>query len=125
MSASPDSFSSTRPNAGAEGEGPFTVKRSRLANLESGKATDDHVLARLRSQRGAQLLDCLAAVLVLVDVLLPEQDRLVEPLLQLALDDFLAHVLRPVLRLLGGYSLLTLAVFGRHVLVGHSQRGGG
>ena len=86
---------------------------SSAADREPGEAPDDHVLAGLGRQRRAELLDRLAAVLVLVDVLLAQQDDLVEPLVDLAGDDPLAHVLGPVGGLLGGDPLLALAVLGR------------
>ncbi len=66
----------------------------------------------------AELLDRLAAVLVLVDVLLAQQHDLVEPLVQLALDDALTDVLGTVGGLLGGDPNLTLAVLGGHLVVG-------
>src|SRR5450755_1558525 len=69
------------------------------ADREPGEAADDDVLARLRREGGAQLIDRLALVLVLVDVLLAQQDDLVEPLVELALHDALAHILRPFRRL--------------------------
>src|SRR5436309_11767119 len=85
MRASPDSLSRTRENLGA--------------NLEAGEALDDDVLAGLGRQLGAQLLDGLAAVLVLVDVLLAQEDDLVEPLAELALRRALARLLGHVLHL--------------------------
>src|SRR5437870_510374 len=87
MRASPDSFSRTRENLGA--------------NLEAGEALDDDVLAGLGRQLGAQLLDRLAVVLVGVDVLLAQQDDLVEPLAELALGGTLARLLGDVLHLAG------------------------
>ena len=77
---------------------------------------------RLAGQRCAQLLDRLAAVLVLVDVLLAQQHDLVEPLVELAGDDPLAHVLGPVGGLLGRDPLLALAVLGRDVLLADGER---
>src|SRR3954451_20843150 len=61
MSASPESLSRTRLKAAISG--PFLG-----ADREAREALDDHVLAGLGRQLGAQLLDRLAAVLVLVDV---------------------------------------------------------
>src|SRR5436309_1058509 len=92
MRASPDSFSRTRLKAGAK-------LRGLDADLEAREALDDDVLAGLGRQLGAQLLDGLAAVLVLVDVLLAQEDDLVEPLAELALRRALARLLGHVLHL--------------------------
>src|SRR4051794_26468 len=89
MSASPDSFSRTRLNAGSDAS-PATVL---LADREAREAAHDDVLARLARELGAELLDGLAVVLVAVDVRLLEQDRLLHPLAQLALGDLRPHVL--------------------------------
>src|SRR3954447_9397752 len=106
--ASPDSFSRTLEKSGA--------------NLEPGEALDDDVLAGLRRELGAQLLDRLAAVLVRVDVLLLEQDDLLEPLADLALRGLLARVLGDVGHLAGGDAqLLGAGVLG-DLLLGHVQR---
>ena len=59
---------------------------------EAREAADDDVLAGLRRELGAQLLDRLAVVLVGVDVLLVEQHDLLDPLAQLALDDLRARM---------------------------------
>src|SRR5947209_13319057 len=105
ISASPESLSSTRPKAGAA---ESVTTGASVANPEPGKAPDHDVLARLGGQRGAELLDRLATVLFLVDVLLAQQHNVVQPLVELALDDSLPHVLRLVGRLLGGDPLLAL-----------------
>src|SRR5690349_22119650 len=89
MRDSPDSFSSTRLKAGPSA----TTADSLLPDLEAGEAADDDVLAGLRAELGAQLLDRLGVVLVGVDVLLVEQHDLLHPLAQLALGDLRAHVL--------------------------------
>src|SRR5215211_3419916 len=92
MSASPESLSRMRRKA----------VRDSLPDLEAREAADDHVLAGLGRHRGAHVLDGLAGVLVLVDVLLVEQRDLLEPLAQPALGD-----LRPdVLGLVGGLLLV-------------------
>src|SRR3954447_7886235 len=109
--ASPDSFSRTLEKSGA--------------NLEPGEALDDDVLAGLRRELGAQLLDRLAAVLVRVDVLLLEQDDLLEPLADLALGGALARVLGDVGHLAGGDAqLLGAGVLG-DLLLGDVERLGG
>src|ERR1044072_7203894 len=102
MSASPDSLSRTRLNAGFRAS-PAT---GLLADREAGEAAHHDVLAGLAGELGAQLLDRLAVVLVAVDVGLLEQDRLLHPLAQLALGDLRAHVLG----LVGGLLLEDAAV---------------
>src|SRR3954468_361121 len=110
--ASPDSFSRTLENSGA--------------NLEPREALDDDVLAGLRRQLGAQLLDRLAAVLVRVDVLLLEQHDLLEPLVDLARRGALARVLGDVGHLAGGDAqLLRAGVLGDLVLGDPLRVGGG
>src|SRR5690242_9587148 len=71
ISASPDSLSRIRRNTGGVPLPP---------DGESGKATHHDVLASFGGQLAAHFLDRLAAVLVLVDMLLAEQDDVVEPL---------------------------------------------
>src|SRR3712207_2249184 len=119
MRASPDSLSRTRLNAGA------TRSPRLLADGEAGEAADADVLAGLRGDLVLQLLDRLALVLVLVDVLLVEEDDLLHPLAQLALDDPRADVLG----LVGGLLLedLRLAVAGGRVdvVLGDELRVGG
>src|SRR3977135_2706533 len=84
--ASPESFSRIRLNR-AE------AKRSLLLpHLEAREARDADVLAGLRGDLGLQVLDRLALVALLVEVLLVEQDELGCPLAELALDDLLDHV---------------------------------
>src|SRR3954451_19851435 len=110
--ASPDSFSRTLEKSGA--------------NLEPGEALDDDVLAGLRRELGAQLLDRLAAVLVRVDVLLLEQDDLLEPLVDLALGGALARVLGNVVQLArGDAQLLGTGVLGDVLLVDVQRLRGG
>src|SRR3954471_23111843 len=111
MRASPDSFSRTRENLGA--------------NLEAGEALDDDVLAGLGRQLGAQLLDGLAVVLVGVDVLLAQQDDLVEPLAELALRGAFAGLLGHVLHLAGGDAQLLVARVVGHLLLVDPQRARG
>src|SRR3954468_16609480 len=106
MSASPLSFSRMRSKTGSDADG------------ELGEAADDDVLSRGPRQLGAQLLDRLAVVLVAVDVRLPEQDDLLEPLVELALGDLGAHVLGLVGRLLLEYAQLGLLGVVGHVLLG-------
>src|SRR5438128_4966756 len=111
ISASPDSFSRTRLKAGCapsvEGCALKSVLGLRLADLEAREAADHDVLAGLRGGGRSEVLDRLAAVLVLVHVLLLQQDDLLEPLSQLSLGDLGPHVLR----LVGGL-LLVDAVLG-------------
>src|SRR5207248_5792006 len=123
--ASPESFRSTRPNTAAGGDGPFTAEPSRLAHLEPRKPADDHVLAGLGGQRCPNFLDRLPAVDVLFDVLLPEQVHVVEPRVDLALDDLVAHVLGAVGCLLGGDPLLALALVRWKRVLRHGQRSSG
>src|SRR4051812_481565 len=118
MRDSPDSFNRMRLKTGSattrRSYGPpwLDVGGNRLlADGEADEPLDDDVLARLGREVGAQLLDRLAVVLVAVDVLLVEQDDVLVPGLELALDD-----LGPdVLRLVGG---LLLEDPGLGVLVG-------
>src|SRR3954469_18090345 len=122
MRASPESFSRTRLKAGCapsvEGCALNSGLVLRLADLEAREATDHHVLAGLRRRGSSEVLDGLAAVLVLVHVLLVEQDDLLEPLPQLALDDLRPRLLGLVLRL-----LLEDAPLGVFLVVGHVLRG--
>src|SRR5918994_14094 len=88
ISASPESFSRTRLKL-AE-----AIRRLLLSHLEAGEARDPDVLAGLGGELGAQVLDRLALVALLVEVLLIEQDQLGGPLAELPLDDFPDDVLR-------------------------------
>src|SRR5579884_3515985 len=124
ISASPESLSRTREYTGGPAPAPGASAAS-SADGEPGEPADDNVLSGLGGQLRAQLLDRLAAVLVLVDVPLAQQHDVVEPLLELALDDPLADVLGAIGRLLGGDPLLALPVLGRDVLLGDGQGGGG
>src|SRR3954453_19679187 len=108
--ASPDSFSRTREYS--------------AANLEPGEALDDDVLAGLGRQLGAQLLDGLAAVLVLVAVRRVEEPPLLEPLLELALGGALARVLGDVGHLAGGDAQLLVAVLLGDLVLGDVERAG-
>src|SRR4029077_6679422 len=88
---------------------------------EPGKAAYDDILTGLAGEGSAQLLDRLAALVVLVHVLLPEQPPIVEPLLDLALHDPLAHVLGAIRGLLDRDPLLPLALLRRNVVVAHRE----
>src|SRR5437016_6570 len=121
ISASPESLSSTRRNTAVPAADGTRCAVS-ATDGEPRKAADHDVLTRFAGKRRAELLDRLAAVLVLVDVLLAQQHYVVEPLLDLALDDPLAHVLGPVRRLLSRDPHLPLPVLGRDVLVGYRDR---
>src|SRR5436309_1852968 len=122
MSASPESFRSRRRKAGAPLGGPFTAMEGSVTDLEAREAAYHHVFSSLAGQRRSQLLDSPAAVLLGVDVLLAQQHDLLQPSLELALDDPFAHVLRPVGRLLGGNPLFSLALGRGNVLVADGQR---
>src|SRR5689334_8501588 len=87
--ASPESFSSMRPKRGSA---ESVTARSLFADAEVGEAADLDVLARFRRQLLAQLLDRLPLVLLGVDVSLVEQRHFARPLVELALDDLLDHV---------------------------------
>src|SRR5262245_1215054 len=84
-SASPESFNRTRPKAGS-------ATAPLLPHYEPGEAGDRDVLAHPRGDVGAQVLDRLALVPVLVDVLLLQQGDLALPLRDLAADDLLDDV---------------------------------
>src|ERR1700760_2169906 len=110
ISASPESFSRIRLKAGAGAIDAaayplaFTTSVSGLlANREAGEAADDDVLAGRRGELVAQLLHGLAVELGVVHLLLEQDDRLI-PRVELAGDDFLAHVLG----LVGGFLLVDL-----------------
>src|SRR5690242_13986601 len=91
ISASPESFSSTRRNtAGREAEASRCAVSA--TDREPREAANHDVLTGLAGKRCAQLLDRLPAMLVLVDVLLAQEHHVVEPLVELALDDPLADV---------------------------------
>src|SRR3954454_18352498 len=85
MRASPDSLIRTRLKTGSS--------LNLGADREAGEPPDHDVLAGRPGEVGAELLDRLAAVLVLVDVRLVEQDDIVHPRLELALGDLRADVL--------------------------------
>src|SRR5215211_228887 len=88
MSASPESFSRIRLKLAEAKWGLL------LPHLEAREPGDPDVLAGLGGELGAQVLDRLALVALLVEVLLVQQDQLGGPLAKLALDDLLDHVLR-------------------------------
>src|SRR5918994_4093911 len=108
MSASPESFSSTRLKLGSAAMPLVALS----ADLEAGEAGDADVLAGLRGDLGAEILDRLALVALLVEVLLIEQDDLGGPLLELPFDDLLDDVvgLAVLLGLLGEDAALVLAI---------------
>src|SRR4051812_34789304 len=124
-SASPESFSRTRRKAALPlPAAPSFATRLLLSHLEAGEAPDHDVLAGAGRELGAQLLDRLAAVLVLVDMLLLQEHGLLQPLPQASLDHLLLHLLR--LTVVGGL-LSQDASFGladllRHVLLGDVLR---
>src|SRR4051812_38069278 len=128
ISASPESFRRMRLKAGrapsAEGCALSSKLSLRLADLEASEAPDHDVLTRLRRGGSAELLDALAAVLVLVHVLLLEQDDLLEPLAQLALGDLRADVLGLVGGLLLVDAQLGLLRLVGYLLLGHVLRRG-
>src|SRR5215207_123893 len=130
-SASPDSLIRTRWNAGAApaacavGAGAAAGSGS-VANGEPREAADHDVLARLGGERGTDLLDRAAFVLLAVDVRLLEQHDLLEPGVDLALDDVRADVVRLVGELLLGDARLALDLVRRNaVLVDRNRRGSG
>src|SRR5918997_2606546 len=117
ISASPDSFSRTRLNTGSE-----ITSATSLADREAREPPDDDVLAGLRRQVRAQLLDRLAVEPVGVDVRLLEQDGLLHPLAQLALGDLRADVLGLVGGLALEHAQLGIARLGRDLLLGDVAR---
>src|SRR4051794_9697900 len=122
ISASPESFSSIRLKAG-----PASASATRsglLADLVAREAADHDVLAGLRRRGRAQVLDGLAAVLVLVHVLLVEQHDLLEPLAQPPLGDLRAHVLGLVGGLLLEDAQLAPAILVGDLVLGHVLGGG-
>src|ERR1019366_4740633 len=121
ISASPESFRSMRVKAGAIG-GSLSryraVTEPREGLLAYGEACEpayDHILTCGRRELVAQLLDGLALELGIVHLLLEQHDRR-EPRVELAGDDFLAHVLRLVGRLLLVDARLGVTLLGRDVL---------
>ena len=101
MSASPESLSRMRLKAGS-------VTPPRPGSGRSGGSRRSPGAGR---DLGAQLAEGLAAVLLLVHVRLLEQDHVLEPLLQPALDDLLLDVLGLALggRLLAQHAQLGLS----------------
>src|SRR5215213_6826327 len=90
MSASPESFRRTRPNAAC----PFWDRELvLLSDLEADGAAHHDVLAGRGRERGSELLDRLRLVLLLVHVLLIEEHHVVQPLLHAALGDPMLDVL--------------------------------
>ena len=124
MSASPDSFSRTRLKAGCN-YSPTLKRANRRMTMFSPAFGGD---------RGPQVLDRLAGVLVLVDVLLLQQHDLFHPLAELALGDLRADVLGLVggllledaqlglLRVLGDLLLGDVERVGRRDLQGNLAR---
>src|SRR6188474_2891331 len=133
IKASPESFSRMRLNWGsvAIGVGGIAPRRGEpigaiwglrlLADAEVREAGDADVLAGLRGELLAQLLDRLRVVLLGVDVGLVEQGDFLAPLGELALDDLLDHVvgLAFVASLLLEDPLLGLALLRRDLLDRH------
>ena len=74
------------------GSAAHHVRRAYVADAEVGEAGDPDVLAGLRRQLLAQLLDRLRVVFLGVDVGLIKERDLARPLRELALDDFLDDV---------------------------------
>src|SRR4051794_6613274 len=125
--ASPEIFSSTRLKTGsAIGGKPYPATGLFLADRVAREACDADVLARLRGQVGAQLLDRLALVAVGAHVLLLQEDHFRGPLAKLALDDLGDHVvgLALLLGLLFEDAPFRLALLGRNVLDGDIEGGG-
>src|SRR6476661_4083238 len=125
MRASPDSLSRIRSKAGAIAAQPIRGPRL-LAHGEPCEAADDHVLAGRRCQLVAQLLHGLAVELGVVHLLLEQHDAL-QPGVELARHDFLAHVLGLVGSLLLVDPRLGRARLLRYVVaahVGDRRRGG-
>src|SRR4051794_11139402 len=112
MRDSPESLIRTRVKRGSANAGTL------FADGEAHGAADDHVLAGLGRELGAQLLEGLALVAVGVHMRLVEEDVLLEPLAPPALGDLRPHVLG----LVGGL-LLVDAQLGLHDLVGNVVRG--
>src|SRR3954451_20705968 len=119
MRASPDSLIRTRLKTGSS--------LNLGADREAGEPPDHDVLAGGAGEVGAQLLDRLAAVLVLVDVRLVEQDHIVHPRLELALGNLGADVLGLVGRLLLEDAQLGVLGLLRDLVLGDvlDLRGGG
>src|ERR1700722_148417 len=98
--------------------------RGLLADGEAHEAADDDVLAGLRGELVAQLLDGLALELRVVQLLLEQHDRPV-PGVELALDDFRAQVFGLVGGLLLVDARLGVAGVGGNLLaadVAHGRR---
>src|SRR5919108_163990 len=112
MRASPESFSRTRLKRGdaigwrsyglrnafshrapAAKAGPIRP-RLLLAHLEAREPGDAHVLAGLRGQLGAQVLDRPALVAVGANMLLLQQGDVPVPFRELPVDDLSNHVVR-------------------------------
>src|SRR6476646_5094648 len=90
--ASPDSFSSTRLNAGSSATARTSY--ALFPDHKPGEAGDPHVLAGPRRDLGAQFLDRLAVVGVGPNMFLLQQCSLLRPLLKLAVDDLRHDVVR-------------------------------
>src|SRR5437764_1801274 len=123
--ASPDSFRRTRRKAGWRPSPSTAASEAMLlfrAHREAREAADHHVLAGLRRELAAELLDRLAVVALAVDVRLAKEDGLVEPLRKPSLGDLRTDVLGLVLRLLLEDPALALPHLFRDVLLGHVLR---
>src|SRR4051812_36371780 len=121
----PDTTSRRMPSWGGHADPPAwpSLRFALVADLEPGEPADDDVLAGLRAELGAKLLDRLAVVLVGVDVLLVEQHDLLHPLAQLAFGDLRAHVLGLVGRLLLEDAQLGLLGLPGDLVLGDVLRG--
>src|SRR5580693_2025316 len=124
ISASPESFNRMRLKAGAIAAQPIPPN-ALLADREAGEAAYHDILPGGCGQLVAQLLHGPAVELRIVHLLLEQHDRR-QPRVELARDDFLAHVLRPVGRLLLVDARLGVALVLRDVLAAdvlHRRRG--
>src|SRR3954470_3496003 len=90
--ASPESFSSTRLNAGSSATAQTSY--ALFPDHKPGEARDPHVLAGPRRDLRTQFLDRLALVGVGANVLLLEKRDLLRPLLKLPIDDLSNDVVR-------------------------------
>src|SRR5436190_6913157 len=122
MSASPESLSRMRLKAAAIALRAYP-RTALLADGKAGETPDDDVLAGRRRELVAQLLDGLALELRIVHLLLEHHHRL-EPRIELARDDPLAHVLGLVGRFLFIDSGLGAAHILGHVLAADVSQAG-
>src|SRR6266550_1201808 len=122
MSASPESLSRMRLKAAATALRAYPGS-DLLADCKTGEPSDDDVLAGRRRELVAQLLDGLALELRIVHLLLEHHHRL-QPGIELAQDDALAHVLGLVGRFLLIDSGLRVAHILGHVLAADIPQAG-